>query len=519
MTVHDHHLVLICFHVLTLQGLSTNRRNYALTFKLITLRKILYHSGTILVHNKHLNMMFKSHYSLLFLTLSQIFLILIVQAGPIISGSISQLKSIKPTGTKKIRSRQNLALSGESCISNLDCFNQDCIRSGAIPCEGSFDCICSLPACTTNSDCLIGETCAQVSDEKRCLSRNSRLNEREGGLTLSTCKTLEDCATYRDCYVTNNGNKTELCSSNSISCKCFPLKVDICSTSGSTVGCDTKGEVCTKLDEDVNACAVPNSLSSTPPENPEATGGDKSGLTFETCREDSYCAGDRKCVYGKDGNLEYCDQSHSVCLCSPNILERCEIPANCSVDGETCVEFTSLSKSYCVSKVVAPMIEEHEQGKGIDGTSGKNCGGSPLEKYTTCADTVPQPGTPPITSTPSPIVVPNSCVDAKALSHLPTEKLVFETHRYAVVLCDIHGSCATGGHMVHYQGLAMMMRTYCGIVRDGCKEEIMQVNSPKWQKQLRIRSKSAEMEYLAFAAKYETKAEEIILRKIIHMGL
>lgn len=110
------------------------------------------------------------------------------------------------------------------------------------------------------------------------------------------------------------------------------------------------------------------------------------------------------------------------------------------------------------------------------------------------------------------------CVDAEALQHLSRRELVYEEHRRSKVLCDLQGSCATAGHMVRYEGTAMMMKSYCTLV-GGCEEKVAWVNSPRYRVGLVVRSKTEGLVYTAFAARYETRAEEALLSTAVHVGL
>ena len=118
---------------------------------------------------------------------------------------------------------------------------------------------------------------------------------------------------------------------------------------------------------------------------------------------------------------------------------------------------------------------------------------------------------------PSPAPASNVCVDAKALAHLDTNNLVFPQHPVSRVLCDHSGSCATPGHIVQYNGQAMMMSTYCEGV--GCVERMMEVNSPRYQRGMRVGSKTEGLEYTVFAARYGTRGEEAVLVAAVRVGL
>lgn len=108
-------------------------------------------------------------------------------------------------------------------------------------------------------------------------------------------------------------------------------------------------------------------------------------------------------------------------------------------------------------------------------------------------------------------------VDAAALAHLPPEQLVFDEHALAHVLCDRFGSCATPGHMVDYCGAVMKMATYCRAA--GCARRVTRVNSPRYRQQLRVASRTDGLLYTAFAARYETRGEELALATLSRIGL
>lgn len=109
------------------------------------------------------------------------------------------------------------------------------------------------------------------------------------------------------------------------------------------------------------------------------------------------------------------------------------------------------------------------------------------------------------------------CIDARSLQHLRPEELVFKEHRIAHVVCDATQSCATPGHVVVYRGQSMMMRSYCDLVV--CSKKVMHVNSPRFGRRVRVPSKTQDLEFTAFAARYETRAEELLLSVAIRAGL
>lgn len=120
------------------------------------------------------------------------------------------------------------------------------------------------------------------------------------------------------------------------------------------------------------------------------------------------------------------------------------------------------------------------------------------------------------------------CVDARALAHLGDEELVYGgNHRKARVLCDEFGSCATEGHMVEFEGRAMMMRRYCrevvakrvagarregGVGGGGCQRRVMSVNSMRMRRaRLRVASQTEGLHFTVFAARYKSSIEEAML--------
>lgn len=110
------------------------------------------------------------------------------------------------------------------------------------------------------------------------------------------------------------------------------------------------------------------------------------------------------------------------------------------------------------------------------------------------------------------------CIDASALRHLPQHQLVFPSHQHASVLCDRSGSCATSGHMVVWQGRAMMMKSYCALQDVMCQRMVKMVNSPRMARSLRIASRTGGLTFTSLAGRFETRFEEMCLSKIIHLG-
>lgn len=203
-----------------------------------------------------------------------------------------------------------------------------------------------------------------------------------------------------------------------------------------------------------------------PWETSTSSGG--TGLNGDSCTSSSDCKGSRKC----DGSV-----------CTPTLSEaRCKTSSTCD-KGERCI--TVEGYTICLS---CPLVSSAPSGT-VDLVDGGKCNGDKV-----------------------------ACVSAESLQHLSMSDLVFAEHVEADVLCDISGSCATHGHVVVYEGRPMMMSTYCE-VHTQCISKRMLVNSPRLKRGLRIPSKTTGLEFTVYAAKYRTKAEEVVLGGLVRIGL
>lgn len=234
--------------------------------------------------------------------------------------------------------------------------------------------------------------------------------------------------------------------------------------------------------------------------------------TWDQCEHTGDCVPDRSCIDFRkveQDELDECEKgktSHRECFCVPlqdiNSAEgtwrECVGPADC-VPEEYCTKVDDVDNAICISDTFMISPDKFPE---------FNQNSAPSED---------QPVSTVNNQSEGGESQPDECVDAKALEHLPSHNLVFQRHATAKVLCDANRSCATPGHMVTYKREAMMMRTYCGLV--GCKEDIMAVNSPRYRRGLSIKSKTTGLEYSSFAARYQTKAEEILIRIAVHVGL
>lgn len=184
----------------------------------------------------------------------------------------------------------------------------------------------------------------------------------------------------------------------------------------------------------------------------------------DVCTNQASCAVGEICTSGEGASCPFDAQ----CFCtSLGATSTCSSEEDCKVPGEVCVEIEDFRG--CLAESIANLLD-----------------------------------------------LKIVCVDARALAHLPRDRLVFKRHAIARVLCDENDSCATGSHMVVFKGRAMRMRTYCEMT--SCTEAVMEVNNPRYDHGLRIKSKTNGLQYTVFAARYDTTVEESMIRMAVHLG-
>lgn len=275
------------------------------------------------------------------------------------------------------------------------------------------------------------------------------------------------------------------------------------------------------------------------------------GYTFDPCRFHKDCTGKRLCI---SGNFEYSCSGAEQCFCFIEYLQICGDCDDCEFrHAETCVKSPDDDdqQGYCASnytvyegifdevgcdsypdRTPTPVAEDKPEDE--DSPSRLNASVPiPKPQPDTSADNDKDDGDDgeddkadkPSSSQNSSAGSENqksapsdACIDAALLSHLPATQHVFREHRTARVLCDHSGSCATPGHMVVFQGVPMSMRAYCGRLAHACASRVMQVNSPKFSRTLRIASRSAGLQFTALAARFETALEERALAFAIRIG-
>lgn len=229
---------------------------------------------------------------------------------------------------------------------------------------------------------------------------------------------------------------------------------------------------------------------------------DQSGLTMDSCNQTAHCKVPRKCVTGFTDQPKPCNTDQG-CVCFPSSPPLCNASEECQT-GEVCAYYsTDPTRLFCVSE-------------------------NAVDRYSTLFEkgTEPSPVAQPDeiegdSSTVQPAQVPDIpetiCIAIHSLKHFDPKDLVFDKHPLARVLCDRNGSCATPGHIVLVSGTPMMMKTYCAKVT--CDTHVMPVNSPKYRRRLTVESNSDGLSFTTFAARYETRTEEVIISAALRLGM
>lgn len=312
-----------------------------------------------------------------------------------------------------------------------------------------------------------------------------------------------------------NDGTTELCDENHSSQPCFCF--DNSNSCSSSLDCSSS-EACIKLlpNVDKSYCAPCDAVPyrSPPPifvdSNHSCTALSPVPTPYEApvidddlfldCESSTDCVDE--CDHLQKYELEYCHESNE-CFCFTS--NWCFSSDECPF-GAMCVKIVEDTESfYCVScgaffrLLPSPIPADTNHG----------CeGGIYSDLYV------------PTTPYPTDYVLNRVCVAAKHVDNMPKSDLVYSSNQRAYVLCDSYGSCATPGHMVLFDEIPMMMKTYCNTkVIQPCVRRIMLVNSPRMAPKLRLSSDSPGLQLTALAAQYETLFEERVLRLLLRNGL
>lgn len=439
-----------------------------------------------------------------------------------------------PLPSLSASSRQGLTL--DVCEKDSDCIGlRNCtkIDSDAIeqPCASfstSFGCTCDMERpCRNRLNCSKGEICAELSDpffgkfDPVCISAVAALDLPEWspfnpGLTMDSCRANKDCVGSRVCRLDEGDRKTR-CQPSDKKCVCVPRKPNFCPTLGISEGCEL-GERCGGVTGDGNVTPTCVSESALQSRKDVFTLGGRLG--FEACERKTDCAAGRECVLGQDEGLDFC-KGREGCVCRSE-REQCskngKITRDCLV-GEVCVEVKGENATHCASQCrvieeVNFLPVENDAVLVCPSISPLPQVGEPLEELPMASGEIEM-----VTQEPEVSEVEEGvCVDAELLGEWEESgRLVFDQHRWAHVMCDMSGSCATEGHMVRWNGRAMMMKRYCDLV--GCTRKKLLVNSPRWERGVRVETRTEGLEFAAFAARYGSRIEEHVLRMAMGLGL
>lgn len=418
----------------------------------------------------------------------------------------------------------------------------------ADPCTGDNPAFCrGSRSCTTFRDGMI---IACGPGEKNCDCQP---------LESSRCNTSADCTGGERCTGQGFKSDVKLCQS------CVVAKINIHAF---------------RFIDNATTCDLPPAVEPTPPGDPAKRHCPKSpGLTFDTCCSgDNSCAFPRSCVSLRTGRT--CATQEVGCVCIGGGPRQCENSARCE-EGERCVQISNLRGCMSCNRIARttlfpPMDDGMDRCEGAasptpirtpvgptpvdstgDGpsgeertvepsagaewsgepslgassggdetrnpsvTAGASSGGTAQTILPSASATaIPSaPGVAPVSAAASPSSQESEavCVGVRHLKKLSQESLVFGEHRIGRVLCDANESCATAGHMVMWQGVAMVMRRYC-METGGCVEREMLVNSPRVRRGLRVKSETEGLLFTALAARWESRMEEVALRAVVRAG-
>lgn len=272
------------------------------------------------------------------------------------------------------------------------------------------------------------------------------------------------------------------------------------------------------------------------------------GLSGDVCEAgSSTCQGNRKCYEVSMPTLlpVECTADSELCVCLDTDA-TCESSNDCD-EGERCARELESGQNFqvCISCNLPSEIFESLQLEFVD-ENPSTCPSAtvsptPSSSAGVASDAFPTSEHSP-DANPAPSASPETglggdenednndgadeeedndevCISIEALSGYSQKQLVYSDHRRAAVLCDQYGNCATPGHMVLYKQRPMMMRTYCAQTQQTCTRRVMLVNSPRMKTAMRIPSKSEHLQFLAFAARMQTRTEEVLLSGLIRLGL
>lgn len=243
----------------------------------------------------------------------------------------------------------------------------------------------------------------------------------------------------------------------------------------------------------------------------------------EQCQTYTDCASSRQCWETTVDSLIPCSSSSTLCACNySNGDRRCITSANC-LFGDRCMNSTLATYSFCLSCNFSELVTDRfpDSYSKVD-LDVETCKGL-LSNESTLSNTNMTNVNDNMNGNMSNVSTSNNetssvCIAVSSLAEVDSSQLLYQTHRQSHVLCDKFENCATPGHMVEFKGQPMMMKTYCELLGK-CRRQIKFVNGIRMKPGFRLPSKSSDMQFTAHAARYETRLEEMILRKVIIFGI
>lgn len=410
---------------------------------------------------------------------------------------VSSSSGSTPTGTESVIDTTTPFPSGKGLAMDT-CREYECLVGDQFAsCESvnrgsvGFSCVVSMPTCRclplalkrcrNEYDCILGEVCVTYTPGfEGLLSRH--IDKDYDKLDQPFCaseeaeKNLVDLELYpapsdEDSESAPTGNETLVDTMTSFSSKGGGLFLDPCQDAGDCVftgeisycGTFQSDDVGNDCDGQGTSCRCMHIELLT---------------AFEACKDDGDCVVEEGCARytGERGEMltevPFLDFTRPFCV------------SLAAIDGLEDVELLSPTSSAPTTPTKRPTQDTGIATDGMHGTDHNEI-----------------------------------CIDARAISHLRPDELVFDNHVRARVLCDSKDSCATPDHIVTFQGRVMRMRRYCEVSGGQCREAEMLVNSPRYRRGMRIESKTEGLLFTAFAARYGTHVEDMVLTLVVRLGM
>lgn len=225
---------------------------------------------------------------------------------------------------------------------------------------------------------------------------------------------------------------------------------------------------------------------------------------------------------------EFYNNKHCFCLnpdktcrdslsCNRTIVVANNDTENVTDVGDECYKLDIFSKQgFCIPKHA---LGNRSPAPVLFTASDKNASDDDI-----AADPTEQPS-PSSGPNPTNETLGSVCIAAHALMNVPRDELIYARNRQATVLCDEMKNCATPGHIVTFEGRAMMMKSYCQLIgkresgtKVGCEKVDLHVNSVSMKKGRRIDSFHSQLKYTPLAAAHESRFEEIGLALLVYLG-